>query len=146
MLLGESPDRKESAQGDWGNETSQFHLLHLLSILLPEPTVWFHINGTPKPAARSVAISGPRKEQQSANLPSITTAGTVLIPKRHARFATSGFRMLRTVTSQDGQAAFLTSSIVSTQQEQPALKTSILLFSGIFNLLCGFQERDTDAT
>src|SRR2546422_4362071 len=33
--------------------------------------------GTPKPAARSVASSGPRPAQQPASLPSITTAGTL---------------------------------------------------------------------
>src|SRR5260370_19435651 len=89
------------------------------------------VNATPKPAARSVSISGPREEQQSISLPSITTAGTLRIPKCRARSATSGFRVSRTVTSQDGQADFLTSSIVSKQQGQPALKTSIFLFIGI---------------
>src|SRR5579863_5031286 len=93
------------------------------------------VNGTPKPAARSVAISGPREEQQSAGLPSITTAGTLRMPKCRARSATAGFLISRTVTSQDGQAAFFTSSMVSAQHEQRALKTSILLCFGMFDLL-----------
>src|SRR5262249_10323419 len=84
----------------------------------------------PNPAARSVASSGPRPAQQSANVPSISTAGTERIPRLLARRATSGSRMSRIGTSHEGQATRLIISTVSVHTEHPALKISIcrLLF------------------
>src|SRR5215467_5668778 len=81
--------------------------------------------GCPNPAARSVASSGPRPAQQSANIPSITTAGTERIPRLVARRATSGSRMSRIVTSREGQATRVVISMASVHIEHPALKLSI---------------------
>src|SRR5712692_10132051 len=89
MLLSvESPDSKESRQGGYDNcsQVSQVHVLYLSFFKLLSGSVGcceagHQVNATPKPAARNVPISGPREEQQSASLPSITTAGTLRIPK-----------------------------------------------------------------
>jgi hypothetical protein len=66
--------------------------------------------------------------QQSASLPSITTAGTERIPNPLAHCATSARFMSRMLTSHDGQATWLTSSIVSAHVGHPALNTSISRF------------------
>ena len=68
--------------------------------------------GTPTPAARSEASSGPCTLQQSANFPSITTAGTVFMPDCFARAATPDLRISSTSTSHEEQAMRFTSSIV----------------------------------
>ena len=100
--------------------------------------------GCPKPAARSVDSSGPRPVQQSASLPSITTAGIERMPRFFARLATVGFFMSRTVTSHDGQATRLMSRMVSSHAGQPALKTSIFRFAAIISSLnVSFAESST---
>src|SRR5262249_20936806 len=103
--------------------------------------------GCPNPAARSVASSGPRPAQQSANVPSITTAGTERIPRLVARRATSGSRMSRIVTSQEGQATRLIVSMASVHTEHAALKISIcrLLFmrEPLDRCLCVHLQRVT---
>jgi hypothetical protein len=76
------------------------------------------------PADFKEASSGPRPEQQSASLPSMTTAGTELMPSFLAFAATSASFMSNTLTLQDGQAMLLTSSMVSSQAGHPALKIS----------------------
>jgi ankyrin repeat protein len=65
---------------------------------------WRRYTGCPSPAARSVASSGPLPAQQSASLPSMTTAGTRWMPRLFARLATLASCMSSTSTSQDGQA------------------------------------------
>src|SRR5262249_29249799 len=87
----------------------------------------------PSPAARSTASSGPRPVQQSANLPSITTAGTDLIPSVFARLATFGSFMSSTLTSQEGQAMLLTRATVSWQAGH--LKTSTFRLLAILQSL-----------
>src|SRR5437667_8367713 len=90
--------------------------------------------GTPKPAARSVASSGPRPAQHPASLPSITTAGTLRTPRLFARSATCRSFISSTVMSHEGHAILFTSLIVSSQQPQPALKISTLLLLFIFHV------------
>src|SRR5437868_2357175 len=90
--------------------------------------------GTPKPAARSVASSGPRPAQQPASLPSITTAGTLRTPRLFARSAISRCFISSTVMSHEGHAILLTSLIVSSQQPQPALKISTFLLLFIIHV------------
>src|SRR5437667_4306962 len=80
----------------------------------------------PTPAARSVPSSTPRPAQHAASVPLITTAGSVRMPKRLARRATSGLCMSSTVTSQDGQETRFTRVTVSSHAGQPALKISIV--------------------
>src|SRR5437870_7069029 len=83
--------------------------------------------GTPKPAARSVASSGPRPAQHPASLPSITTAGTLRTPRLFARSAISRCFISSTEMSHEGHAILLTSLIVSSQHPHPALKISTFL-------------------
>jgi hypothetical protein len=82
--------------------------------------------GTPSPADLRTSTSGPRPSQQSASLPSITTAGTDLMPRPLARLDTVGSFISRMVTSQDAHALSLTIVIASWQTGHPALKISIL--------------------
>lgn len=82
--------------------------------------------GTPSPAAFNTSILGCRPAQQSASFPSITTAGTDLMPRLFARIDTAGSFISRTDTSHDLHAFCLMISIVSWQTGQPALKISIL--------------------
>src|SRR5438046_6160311 len=84
-------------------------------------------NGTPMPAARSVASCGPLP----TSLPSITTAGTDRMPSCLAISATRGSFMSLIVMSHEGHAILLTSRIVSSQQPHPALKISTFLFCSI---------------
>src|SRR6516162_11942790 len=73
----------------------------------------------------------PRPAQHSASLPSITTAGTERMPSSLARFATSTSRMSWTITSHEGQAARLMTSMASWQAAHPALNTSIFRVAAI---------------
>jgi hypothetical protein len=84
-----------------------------------------YVMGFPIPACFSTAISGPRPAQQPANSPSMTTAGTDLIPSAFARSATDGSFMSRTNTLQDGHAADWISRTASRHIGQPALNTSM---------------------
>ena len=95
-----------------------------LALTMPNETER-NYTGCPKPAARRTGSSGPRLEQQSASLPSMTTAGTERIPSAVARWIVGGAFISRTVTSQDGHATRLTNWIASSQTVQPALKISI---------------------
>src|SRR5258707_747898 len=79
-------------------------------------------------AASNTCSSGPRPAQHEASLPSITTAGTLRTPEVLALVAASDFCMSWTTSSCDEPASRLTSSMVSLQVEQPALKISIFLF------------------
>ena len=68
-----------------------------------------------------------------ANLPSITIAGTDRMPSCSARARLRASFMLRTMTSDEEPASRLTTSITSSQSAHPALNTSILRLSAIFN-------------
>jgi hypothetical protein len=108
----------------------------------------FQDSGTPKPAARSTTISGPRPEQQPASSPLIATAGTDRTPSAFARSATFDCFISSTVTTHDGEAVFLISVIISSQHTHPALKASIFRFGfGIFHSpsLRIVQEQDSTA-
>src|SRR5713101_556473 len=82
-------------------------------------------------AERRTCSSGPRPAQHPANLPSITTAGTLRTPYCFALEATSDFCISWITTSCEDPARRLTTSIVSLHVEQPALKTSIFFFETI---------------
>src|SRR5262249_50723189 len=95
------------------------------------------------PAVWRTFLSTPLPAQQPASFPLIATAGTLRTPKRLALAAPLFLCISRTVTSQDSQASFFTSSIVCLHAEHPALNISILrFFIFIFILESPFQSQD----
>src|SRR5262245_53871753 len=91
--------------------------------------------GCPRPAVRKVSSFGAPAAQQSASLPSITTAGTRATPYLLALAAPPASFMETISTSHEEQAIRLTMATVSSHSGHPAVKTSIFLLAAIVNLL-----------
>jgi hypothetical protein len=79
------------------------------------------------PAARKLSSFTP-PTQQSAIVLSTTTVGTRLIPSSFARFTLLSCFMSWMVITHEEQAIRFTSATASSQQTQPAVKTSTLRF------------------
>ena len=114
-----------------GHDTSHFAECHAN----PWKT---HYRAAPSPAARNACSCEPAPEQQSASLPSITTAGTVCTPYCLAFDAMVASCISWTLTSHDPQASRWTRAIVSSHRPQPAVKTSTFLLGVVISLSpCG---------
>ncbi len=85
-----------------------------------------YASGRPMPASRSDCSVGPTPRQHPASSPSMTTAGTTLIPRPRARSETAVSFMSKTHTSHESQASRWTSSTNSVHAGHAALNTSTI--------------------
>ena len=85
-----------------------------------------YASGRPMPASRSDCSVGPTPRQHPASSPSMTTAGTTLIPRSRARPETAVSFISKTRPSHESQASRWTSSTNSVHAGHAALNTSTI--------------------